>query len=472
MYGDFSRLTFQPEKMYTAVFKQQGRVELDADTNENTAILLDAICQLAADMIGRHGGPADGFSLSKSGQNLNIAPGVYYVDGLRTNNEVRAGGKPVTYATQPFAFFEDGDNERNISFDKRLLIYLKVWEQARSAVEEPSIREKALGIYAPDTTLRTRLIWQVRFVPVVLANEVNEQDKNNPDILILDLPANGNVTAAAKPKVEAAFYDWVAKRRSTGTLTAQVERPDHTLDNPCVLDPNSLYRGLENHLYRVEVHSPGQLTKDEAGKAVVKGRTFKWSRDNGSVVFPILQAQGSELVIGGLGRDERCSLSVGDWVEVVDDAYLARGKALPLRQVNEVDYQESRVTLDAAPVDEVGSDPSRSPLLRRWDQHPVEEPEEGKLQLDPVDQAAEMEDGWLNLEFGVQVRFDEGSYATGDYWLIPARVFDGSIEWPQEGDQPASLPPFGPKYHFAPLGVNTGANIVSLRRQIAQAPFA
>lgn len=474
MYGDFSRLTFNPVKGYTAVLKQQGRVELDADANESTAILLNGLRLLAADVIGRHGGPDDGFKLEKAGQGLKIIPGVYYVNGIRVESRDRADGSDLTYANQPFAFFAEGDNERNIPLDKPLLLYLKVWEQSRSAVEEPAIREKALGIYGPDTTLRTRLVWQVKWIEVVFKDTVTDEDKKSLERITLKPTTNPNNTY--RLSVEEAFYQWTANlQRSAGTLAARVERPDDTLDDPCVLDPNSRYRGLENHLYRVEVHSPGTITKGVEGFVKVEGLSFKWSRDNGSVVFPILEAAGRELTVGGLGRDERCSLAVGDWVEVVDDAYLARGKALPLRQVTEVDFQESRVVLDAEPEGNTGADPARAPLLRRWDQRPLEDPEEGRLLLNAADNAARVEDGgWLNLEHGIQVRFDEGRYSTGDYWLIPARVFDGSIEWPVNNkDEAAAIPPHGPAYRCAPLALNTGdGSPVSLRRKIAQAPFA
>jgi len=38
---------------------QQGRVQLDADWNEQTSILLHYLQNLAADLIGPHGGPAE-----------------------------------------------------------------------------------------------------------------------------------------------------------------------------------------------------------------------------------------------------------------------------------------------------------------------------------------------------------------------------------------------------------------------------
>ena len=39
MRGDFTRDTFDPTRHYSGVLLQQGRVQLDADANEQSAIL-------------------------------------------------------------------------------------------------------------------------------------------------------------------------------------------------------------------------------------------------------------------------------------------------------------------------------------------------------------------------------------------------------------------------------------------------
>jgi hypothetical protein len=76
------------------------------------------------------------------------------------------------------------------------------------------------------------------------------------------------------------------------------------------------------------------------------------------------------------------------------------------------------------------------------------------------------ETGWIELEDGVQIQFlpsvkrDPNRYRTGDYWLIPARVATGNIEWPQDEDDqgnttPAGEPPHGIRHHYAPLAILT-----------------
>ena len=57
MKGDFSRLTFDREKHYSSVRMQQGRVQLDADWNEQADIMMHQRQTLAEDVIGHHGVP-------------------------------------------------------------------------------------------------------------------------------------------------------------------------------------------------------------------------------------------------------------------------------------------------------------------------------------------------------------------------------------------------------------------------------
>ena len=47
--GDFTRDTYNPSKQFLRVFMQQGRVQLDADWNEQVSILLNYLQTLATD---------------------------------------------------------------------------------------------------------------------------------------------------------------------------------------------------------------------------------------------------------------------------------------------------------------------------------------------------------------------------------------------------------------------------------------
>jgi hypothetical protein len=304
------------------------------------------------------------------------------------------------------------------------LVYLDVWERHITCVEDPHIREVALG--GPDTTTRAQVVWQVRSA------------------------------APARAARNPCDISGIPPRPGTGRLRAYAGA-GAVAPSPCVIAPSSSYRGPENQLYRVEIHDPGV-----AGKA-----TYKWSRENGSVVFPVVgdlqvstSTSGSTitLTLATLGRDDKLGLHVGDWVELVDDAYVLQNRADPLLQVTGIAKDELQVILASAGTLSVAADALKSNLLlRRWDQAsaPVVVAETA---------AGDADYGkWSALEDGIVVTFvDAGdakkpaTYFTGDYWLIPARVATGNIEWPQTADAepvPAALGADGPKHYYAPLGV-------------------
>ena len=77
----------------------------------------------------------------------------------------------------------------------------------------------------------------------------------------------------------------------------------------------------------------------------------------------------------------------------------------------------------------------------------------------------------IELEDGVLVEFEDADYRTGDYWLIPARVASGDIEWPGDSADPDARPPHGVQQVYAPLAyiaVDAGGTITpaSLRHEI------
>src|SRR6187402_2969150 len=92
MKADITRTTFHPAKHYSRVIAQQGRVQIDADWNEQVSISNEYLRRLAADLIGPYGGPQGdlGFAIAPidvgagpSAVDFAIGPGVYYVDGIR-----------------------------------------------------------------------------------------------------------------------------------------------------------------------------------------------------------------------------------------------------------------------------------------------------------------------------------------------------------------------------------------------------
>ncbi|MGW0825659.1 DUF6519 domain-containing protein [Streptomyces sp. NPDC002845] len=463
MHADLSRSTLRPERHYSAVIAQQGRVQLDADLNEQTAIQVQQTRTLAADLIGPHGGPRDaaGFRIEYVGgkhdiDTLHIHGGRYYVDGILCHADRPAPGVPVpdedaedsTQEVRPPAYWTywdqpDGFRDPEKPGDRLpspaqapFVVYLKVWERTVNAAEDPALREVALGAAMPDTAVRAKVVWQV--LPLSLAAlEIEEADP-------------------AKEVVRAAFARWAQRRAAhTARLAARSERPDHADDDPCLVKPDARYRGPENQLYRVEVHEGGEA----------KDATFKWSRENGSVVFPVDELDGTWVQLASLGHDDKLDLDVGDHVEFTDTAYASRLEPLPLLRVEELDLPGRRVRLSAEPEPGVGRLPHLHPFLRRWD-HRAGPKRKGRTTALRGGAVPVTEGEWLPLEDGVEVYFAKGgTYRTGDHWVVAARTATGGVEWPMDpARRPLLQAPAGIARHFAPLALVKGeAGAVDLR---------
>ncbi|MFI5689359.1 DUF6519 domain-containing protein [Streptomyces sp. NPDC051636] len=462
MHADLSRSTFRPERHYSAVIAQQGRVQLDADLNEQAAIQLHRARALAADLIGQHGGPSGsaGFHIEYVGgkhdiDTLHIQGGRYYVDGILCDADRPAPGTPVphedgeeqqtappefwTYWDQPDGFRDPEKPGDRLPSPARspFVVYLKVWERAVSAAEDPALREVALGAALPDTSVRAKVVWQV---------------------LSLSLAELGVEDADPSPDTVRKAFDTWARRESapSARLAARSERPEHADEDPCLVRPDARYRGPENQLYRVEVHAGGEA----------KDATFKWSRENGSVVFPVDELDGTWVQLATLGFDDKLDLDVGDLVEFTDTAYASRLEPLPLLRVEELDLPGRRVRLSGEPAPRVGRLPHLHPFLRRWDHH--EGPRrKGRTAALKGGAVPVTEGEWLPLEDGVEVYFAQGgTYRTGDHWIIPARTATGSVEWPADpARRPLLQAPAGIARHFAPLALIKGeGSPVDLRR--------
>lgn len=302
--GDFTRDTFYPLRHLTRVFMQQGRVQLDADWNEQVSILLHYLRSVTRDLGGEHWGPtADaGFKIGLDGKNnLTITKGHYYVQGILCEN-----GADRTYTEQPDYPLAEKEQIDNGTY----LVFLDVWERHLTYIEDDRIREVALG--GPDTATRAKIVWQVK---LKFISPNNDQDfKNDYQLFLNELGKE--------------------KKPGTGSLRARAKKAEESKD-PCLTAPESRYRGPENQLYRVEIHKGGSA--DTA--------TFRWSRDNGSVIFPIRALVSNKATLEHLGRDKRSGLKKNDWVEIVNDHIMLRGEVGQLAQIDEIDIAELTVTL-------------------------------------------------------------------------------------------------------------------------------
>ena len=166
---DLSRDAAQPLKHYAGVRIQQGRVLTDDDFNEAAALDAEGARRALIDLVGPCGSPDDGFKVAtESGSepavsgglvDLTLKAGTIYVGGLRVEIE-----EDIKLSEQPdFLFQRTADRARDAGNDGDL-IYLEVWQQPVSAVEDGELFEEALG--GPDTSQRVRTMARVRMVGV------------------------------------------------------------------------------------------------------------------------------------------------------------------------------------------------------------------------------------------------------------------------------------------------------------------
>ena len=462
MKGDFTRLTFEPTKRYTSVRMQQGRVQLDADWNEQADIHAYLDRTRTIDVVGLTGAPKGegSFAVAVTPNNADLAIGAgrFYVDGLlcelasavvavasfpsatqvtltawpaddaglqagrwvavagdgvatelrkvTTADEaartltvtpalgpVAAAPNPTvrpttTYLTQPDLPSPPPLTATPVA-GRTDLVYLEAWEREVTSAEDPDLLEPALG--GADTATRTKTVWQIRVLEGVTATGC------------------GDVAGFPPPS-------------SGGRLSNDVSAAGNG-SQPCFIPPSAGYRGLENRLYRVEIHSNGT------------GPTYKWSRDNGSSVFAIEElvnadASGTNRIrVRRLGRDEVLAIQEGQFVEVLDDDAELAGRPGTVVQVTDVDETERILTLSAKVQ---GYSVARHARARRWETAPV-----------PVSVGTQQALG----TDGVLITLDGSGFASGDHWLFAARTATGDVE------RLTAAEPRGIRRHYAPLAL-------------------
>jgi hypothetical protein len=352
MGGDFSRVRFQPDKHFAAVLLQAGRVQLDSDWNEAESIREHRERTLVRDLLGPAAFVGRGFELSADGDRLTIGAGHAWIDGLlcelATDTDVAA--QPDLPSTRP-------PDENGMH-----LVYLEVWQRVVTATEDETLREPALG--GPDTTVRLTNVAQVRFDRI--ADDTRRRKA-----------------------------DWSVPTNSTDAR----------------LTVRGRYAGLENQLYRIEIHDGGDQP------------TFKWSRNNGSTAAAVKTWNAAEIVLVP-GREP--PFAPGDVLEVIDRVSILERRPGLFVAVQGVDGDRLAITSSGEPL----APDLIDPLARRWNGggptpivtepgHPIE------------------------LEAGLELQFGGSTMRSSDYWLVAARTADGSVTWPDATDAAEPQPPRG-----------------------------
>src|SRR6516162_6538759 len=307
MSFDSSRFTFNPWNDFLGVVMQQGRVQLDSDWNEWLAEFARCVQAGSMDTMGRAVVPAttpNAFLIKAAvdaggHQHLTIGAGRMYVDGLMVENHGPAtsalwdpalaemSGAPAApppvaeidldYTVQPYLL-----NAVLPTTAGPFLVYLDVWKRAVTYLQHPELIDSAVGV---DTTGRLQMVWQVKLLDV------------------------SNIAGVSCATPDGSIPQWVSLTQPSGAQLTTNVVPSAT-SGPCCLNTATGYTGMENQLYRVEIHQGG--TANSSGTSSPVSATFKWSRDNASVITAVTAINPatnvasnptSQLTVQSTGRD-------------------------------------------------------------------------------------------------------------------------------------------------------------------------
>lgn len=459
MRGDFSRYSHDPAAGLTQLLFRQGQDLIESEFNELTAVLRDQIRTV--------GELTERFVLRRSPPFTVVEPVVVITDPGTDHKKVTLSVKLGGWAFVPgdgIVRLDEPDprtggrkpREYKLPLPQEggfVVLYLDATEEVidpEAVAPEAALR---LGLGDPALAPRDEALW-VRPVVRVVARRFD-----------------------AKPTSPAAAEDLPIllgpdHRPGRGTL-----RPVVTADGGLSGDPaceplaEDRLGGVENQLYRVEVH------------AVTGTRLqVKWSRDNAAVAYPAEDlrldrgAATDKLTVSvpGAWADDRWAIRVGDVVELTEAPSRrdpgpagAPAPSLPLFTVEELEPGSdgltqltlSGVTNDAAdaikPKD--GSVPKGAwNLLIRWDHQPAAAADQGCVDVDLAGDPATAGRVGLDDLLGVQFAAPAADYRPGDFWLIPVRAATGEALWPRsetDSQQYRKLAPHGPRHTYLPLAV-------------------
>jgi hypothetical protein len=380
-------------------------------------------------------------------RDIDVKTRILTVDGPEfRDGESLTLRRVITYTTQPD--FPEATSLAQGTY----LAYLDVWERQLSAIDDPTLREVALNV--PDTTTRTKTVWQVKLMSLESQPPVNEDDPEQTDETLA--PTNIQTWM-----LETVTDEWEKFQQRTQFRGKNPQGKDYRDLAPQLKACARLCTGtstngitanrLGNFLYRVEVHQGNDSDTDPFEKRSTV--TFKWSRTNGSVVSPIKKLEGDVIRIAKASQDMWADSQPGQWLELLTLAQELNGKPgilVPLMRVS-----DTKIEFDPARIIG-GAIPDNVTKVRRWD-HTVDKAPQGAIPIQTE---------WIELESGIKVQFyPERTYRTGDYWLIPSRAATNDIEWPSDRadddvsnqggpiSRPLPQPPNGIDHQYALLSV-------------------
>jgi N-acetylneuraminic acid mutarotase len=467
MPSDKTRTSDDIRQGYKGPVMQQGRVILDRDFNALQETLSAAIEADALDIIGPCGTPDDGFAISIPGISsppdpglwvppkplvapalplqpfdFLISPGTMYVGGQRAVFPAADPGQQLftySYFDQPDWILPDDPSGGSPPASPQVeFIYLHLFEQEVSAVEDSDLKDVALG--GPDTTQRLRLMRRVRRLPIVAGDCTSALDQAQGVWLKGGLQfAPPTMQLLPQAALQVSF---------TQSATAS---------DPCDPVATGGYLGADNQLIRVQISDAEDGTAG-SGKLL-------WGYDNASFLYRItINPDGKTLQLNQSPVDAFHAPQAGQVVEVLRTAAVlesdpdasdpfhqqtivrciaeASGEVRTL--ANGYDPGVGTVVLDQVLPAEYLDD-ATPVFLRIW---------QAELGFDPAGGTVELADAG-GVTTGVQVTITiptNGTPPVGAYWMIAVRPSTPQAVYP-ERFLLSPQPPDGPRQWACPLAV-------------------
>ncbi|HEX2047681.1 MAG TPA: DUF6519 domain-containing protein [Acidimicrobiales bacterium] len=427
MGSDRARVSYDKTRQYRAVVAQQGRVALEADTNEGWTIGAEEAREEALDFVGPVGTPDDGYALSPTGggtYDFVIGPGTMYVGGVRTSL-----ADFVKYSAQDEWLDRDGDPDwvpvspPADHGSASELIYEELREVEVSATEDHALREVALG--GPDTSQRSRLVQRTKRFAT---------DARTCSAALDDLAAHWLQRGLQ-------FDPGTMRLRSSATLKASYP-PVPAPADPCEPDAQNGYLGADNQLIRVQIAS-----WDEANH---RG-TLLWGFDGASFLYRVTVVNPNLVRLLSRPPDDAHQPRPNQAVEVLRTAARLSpaepgnvvasptGAVFTLTGAYVPDTQQVALPGGGLPAAYLDGAKTPAVFLRVWEQ------------ALPFTRGTAVPLGGTGLRVTLDIT-GAGTFSPGDYWLVAVRPSTPELVYPHRFlDVPQ--PPDGPRLWAFPLGV-------------------
>jgi hypothetical protein len=368
---------------------QQGRVQMDADWNEQIDITDYRDRLFTEDFLGDTVGPSMGagfaIGVTADQQDLTIGLGRYYVNGLLVENS-----NSLYFTNQT-----DYPNATLPTQDGVYLAYLDVWQRSLSVADDADMAESALG--GADTATRLYTVAQVKLMPV---------DSTGITNLTYNALFDANAAIDSPAYNNAQQWNAMANRLPSNMQAAQL-LPDVTTMTSNV-----------DTTYRIQIHEGGNVTQ----------ATYKTSIDNPlvQVIISAIDASNNIVTLATQPLDDQLAFAVGQWLELstaVRDTAKMPGDMVQITAADNVVLTVSGEI--GADVVEAANTPSGDAIARRWQQNAIGVTNSNKNPL----------------EVGLAINFLGNAFENGNYWQITTDTVNHTINWPSSNGQFVALPP-------------------------------